>query len=82
MGIHVAAFFCFLALSFGAHMLQHYCQKRRERKTGLPEPAKALHAHGVIAIIGSTVFHPTTLEAVKEFAVHIVVYSGMILPKH
>jgi hypothetical protein len=86
MSIHLLAFLCFLGLSVGGHALGQYCETRRKRKAEAEAEqasvAATLHRHTVVALVGSSVFHPTTLEALKEFAVHIVVYSGAVLPKH
>jgi hypothetical protein len=41
------------------------------------------HAHfNLAALIGTASTHPATVEAVKGYVVHILVYSGYVMPPH
>lgn len=41
----------------------------------------AAHGH-VKATLLAGVVNPATADAIKEFAVHIIIYSGWVIPKH
>lgn len=44
----------------------------------LPKSIHVRRLAGVVAIV----VHPTTLHALHEFAVHVIIYSGYVLPVH
>lgn len=44
----------------------------------LPKRVHVRRLAGALAIA----VHPTTLHALHEFAVHVIVYSGYVLPVH
>ena len=69
----VAVFGSFYAIAATAHICQEKWAKHCER-------AKA-HARSLkIAAVASAVLtHPTTLETMHEFGVHIIIYSGYVL---
>jgi hypothetical protein len=52
---------------------QHMAAKRAE---------EAKHATNKVAIAFVIASHPVTIESVKGFLIHIVVYSGYIIPPH
>lgn len=65
--LNLAAFF---GLTCCFHCLGQHLETRFSKRIG---PAHHAMLAGVIV-------HPTTLEALKEYPVHVVVYSGHVIP--
>lgn len=57
---------------FSACTLHHWIQHRKE-----PKAQQTIH-HALWAAI----FNPATIDTVKDFVVHMLVYSGYVIPPH
>ena len=72
--IHEAAVFAaFWGIAFTAHVCHEKLAKRCEQTKAHMKFVK------VASIASAIVTHPTVAESVREFGVHIIVYSGYIL---
>lgn len=79
--------FCaFLGLGLCAHKLSHWIEHCKS--IDLEEDKRKVrrffkkHTPRFILVITGMVFHPHTMHAIHEYAVHIVVYSGYIIKGH
>lgn len=66
--INVAVF----AGCYGVAMVHHFIVHRKH-----PDPTQ----HGAMAFVAG-VINPATMDALRDFGIHIVVYSGYIIPNH
>lgn len=71
-------FGAFMALAWGGHSIGHwleshpnFCPRMRAKATGR-----------ILGMATAVTVHPTTIEAFKEYMVHLVVYSGYVLGHH
>ena len=69
-------FLSIYALAFGVHHLHAFIAERRLRKAALIEARKPHLSATVVAAAA----HPSTLDAIREYCVHLIVYSGYIIP--
>lgn len=65
-----------LAVFFGLSAAFHIAQEKLKHKYG----NRISSGHAVL--VAAAVSHPITWHSLQEYAVHIVIYSGYILPKH
>lgn len=76
MNSEALSFSAFLVISFGWHAAAHVAEKVHA-KFGVK--VRVPRSIGYVAV---PLIHPQTLEAVREYLVHLVVYSGLVLPAH
>jgi hypothetical protein len=81
----VLTFLLIYAVILGAHALHERIQRRRlhaSKREAATLPARkglrSLHRHA-LAIALTTATHPVTHAAVKEYVIHLVVYSGYVI---
>lgn len=69
----IAVFAGFYGIAATAHFIQErwhkHCDKAKQRSRTIK----------VVALTSAIITHPSVTEAMREFCVHIVVYSGYIL---
>ena len=68
--LEVAIFFAMYGAAFTFHS---YAKKAEAAKH---------EGHGISAAVAIFASHPATIDAVKEFVIHILVYSGKVIPAH
>lgn len=66
--LNAAIFLC----CYGIAMGHRYVQYRKHMKTS---------DHGRVGLI-SGLLNPATVDAVRDFAVHFMLYSGYVIPQH
>lgn len=77
-------FAAFLGISLVAHGTAEYYEHRKAR-TGEASPFSH-HRAGVLTLLAPFCIHylthPAFWHAVKEYIIHLVVYSGLVIPGH
>jgi len=71
---HFLAFCAFYGIALCFHALGHFLTNKAHKSDA--------NAHGIAVIVATGASHPVTLDAVKEFVVHVIVYSGYVIPGH
>lgn len=73
-------FAAFFAITLVAHTVQH---KYHDFKEKHPESVIKMHIRSkVIAFVLTSLLHPNLWFAVKEYLVHLIVYSGSVIGAH
>lgn len=75
-------FIAFVALSFCFHWVGQLWSKYREKRAKKGPKLEAYHKAAIVTAAASVASQPHFWEGVKEYVVHVVVYSGHVLPPH
>lgn len=87
-------FFLLYVIVIGGHATGHWWKRRQERKTRERAEHESLAAldptatntphitpnHHAGAFMIAMCVHPSTLEFVKHYVVHFLIYSGYVIP--
>lgn len=72
----------FIAISFSSHYVAEAWDRwHQKHKPTTPSPSKHRCAV-VVTIVSSVIVQPHFWHGIKEYAIHLVVYSGFVLPTH
>lgn len=78
----LAVLAAFVGMSTTAHALHKYAEKRKEKGHAGKVNFLAKHTPRFIILVSTACAHPATLNAMHEYAVHFIVYSGYVLHAH
>lgn len=71
--LHGTVFICFYCISLAFHKVEEIASKRKQ---------DANRKHAISSFIASMATHPASIHAMQEFAAHVFVYSGFVIPSH
>lgn len=79
--VHAVVFGAFVGLSVGWHIAEEKIHRwKQHRSEALPhgEPVR----HSRLFLLLTPASHPYVWDGIREFCVHLVVYSGLVIPPH